>query len=475
MAGEGYSNPSLLPRSPAGWRVAAIDDLCEKVTSGGTPLRSNPAFFESGRHNWFKTGELKDSVLFEAEEKITDMALESSSAKLFPKDTVLMAMYGDGNTITSLGLLAKEAATNQACCAMIPDRAVCDSRFLFYALRFHRGDFIRLASGGAQRNLSGKLIRRFAINAPPLPEQRAIAHILGTLDDKIELNRRMNQTLEAMARALFKSWFVDFGPVRAKHALSKLEGAEGRPSTSSGQAFPGLPKRLADLFPDSFEDSELGEIPKGWTVNSLSEITTVITKGTTPQQTDTGTNVEDDRRINYVRVNAIDDDGAVLFDKLTTISESVHLGMLKRSILQANDVLYTIAGTIGRTAIVDESLLPANTNQAVAIIRPKQAIPSFFLVMTMRAPAFREDLHSNIVHAVQANLSLGMLSRARIVVPPGGKLPQLYTPIEELMKRVSSTRAESRSLAALRDTLLPKLLSGEVQVNQGAKFVKEAA
>ena len=94
-----------------------------------------------------------------------------------------------------------------------------------------------------------------AIPPPPLNEQRAIAHILGTLDDKIELNRRMNETLEAMARALFKSWFVDFDPVRAK--------AEGRD--------PGLPKPLADLFPDSFEDSELGEIPKGWEGGRLDD------------------------------------------------------------------------------------------------------------------------------------------------------------------------------------------------------------
>ena len=102
-----------------------------------------------------------------------------------------------------------------------------------------------------QRPVRSSLQFRF----PPLAEQRAIAHILGTLDDKIELNRRMNETLEAMARALFKSWFVDFDPVRAK--------AEGRD--------PGLPKPLADLFPDSFEDSELGEIPKGWKVGPLEE------------------------------------------------------------------------------------------------------------------------------------------------------------------------------------------------------------
>ena len=101
---------------------------------------------------------------------------------------------------------------------------------------------------------------------PPLAEQRAIAHILGTLDDKIELNRRMNETLEAMARALFKSWFVDFDPVRAK--------AEGRD--------PGLPKPLADLFPDSFEDSELGEIPKGWEVGTLGDVAEHPRRGVQP-------------------------------------------------------------------------------------------------------------------------------------------------------------------------------------------------
>ena len=99
-------------------------------------------------------------------------------------------------------------------------------------------------------------LRKVLLTLPPIDEQRAIAHILGTLDDKIELNRRMNETLEAMARALFKSWFVDFDPVRAK--------AEGRD--------PGLPQPLADLFPDRFEDSELGEIPEGWEVRSLDEV-----------------------------------------------------------------------------------------------------------------------------------------------------------------------------------------------------------
>ncbi|MDO8501006.1 MAG: restriction endonuclease subunit S [Gemmatimonadaceae bacterium] len=339
---------------------------------------------------------------------------------------------------------------NQHSFRVTPVEAV-DRTFFFYLLRYLKPSFVGIARNKQTTGL-GHVTKRDLENIeaayPSLPEQRAIAHILGTLDDKIELNRRMNETLEAMARALFKSWFVDFDPVRAK--------AEGRD--------PGLPKPIADLFPDSFEDSELGEIPKGWAVELLSEITSVITKGTTPTHSDTATADEADLGINYVRVNAIDEDGAVLFDKLTTIPESVHLGVLKRSVLHVSDVLYTIAGTIGRIAIVDESLLPANTNQAIAIVRPKQAIPATFLVMMMREAAFREELHSNIVQAVQANLSLAVLSRARIVAAPQDTLPQLFMPTADLMKRVTSIRAESRTLAALRDTLLPKLISGELRL-----------
>jgi type I restriction enzyme S subunit len=137
----------------------------------------------------------------------------------------------------------------------------CDARFMAYQLQSEgsRSWLLQHATGTTMASLNQAIIERVPIVFPPRAEQRAIAHILGTLDDKIELNRRINETLEAMARALFKSWFVDFDPVRAK--------AEGRD--------PGLPQPLADLFPDSFEDSEMGEIPTGWEVKPLPELFSV--------------------------------------------------------------------------------------------------------------------------------------------------------------------------------------------------------
>ena len=131
-----------------------------------------------------------------------------------------------------------------------------DRRFVYYFFKWMAPRIATMDVGSANPTLNRNHVHPIEIRWPPLPEQRAIAHILGTLDDKIELNRRMNETLEAMARALFKSWFVDFDPVRAK--------AEGRD--------PGLPKPLADLFPARLVDSELGEIPEGWEVGPLDSV-----------------------------------------------------------------------------------------------------------------------------------------------------------------------------------------------------------
>lgn len=330
-----------------------------------------------------------------------------------------------------------------------------DPRFCYYLLKSL--DLADFNAGSGVPTLNRNHIHPLPVTVPiDSREQRAIAHILGTLDDKIELNRRMNETLEAMARALFKSWFIDFDPVRAK--------AEGRD--------PGLPKEIADLFPNRLVDSELGEIPEGWWVKPLSELTTLITKGTTPTKEDVINAPDTDMKINYVRVNCIDEDGSIMADKLTSIPESVHTGVLKRSFLKTGDVLYTIAGTIGRVALVEDWMLPANTNQAVAIIRPNSSIPPGFLILTTRHQAFRQELHNNIVQAVQENLSLGMLSKARTVIPPQGTLLRLIAPIENVLFKILANRNESRTLAILRDTLLPKLISGKLRVKDAERFVE---
>jgi len=368
-----------------------------------------------------------------------------------PGDCLLSTVRPNRRSMLWLGSVADDVVASTGFAVLRAKPGVISPRYLYYTIsnQAFTDYLVTREKGAAYPAVSTADIGDAEIALPPFPEQKAIAHILGTLDDKIELNRRMNATLEAMARALFQSWFVDFDPVRAK-----LDGR--KPA--------GLDAATAALFPAHFQDSPLGHIPQGWEVKPLSEITTVITKGTTPTQEDMASAPDTDAKINYVRVNSIEEDGSIIYDKLTKIPLSVHTGVLKRSILHVSDVLYTIAGTIGRTATAEDGVLPANTNQAVAIIRPKPTIPSSFLVLTMRHKVFREELHNNIVHAVQANLSLGMLSKARAVVPPEDVLLKIFKPIDDIMSQISANRAQSRTLATLRDTLLPKLLSGELRI-----------
>ena len=223
----------------SGWKEFFIKDVCNKISSGGTPSRKVESYFKNGTINWVKTQELKDCKIYCTDEKITEEALNNSSAKLFPINTVSMAMYGA--TVGKLGILKAESSTNQACCNMVANPNVLDYRFLYYTLIHKREELIGLASGAAQQNLNVGIISNFAIKKPTLYEQKAIAATLSCLDDKIELNNRINKNLEDIVQAIFKSWFVDFEP-----------------------------------FQDGeFEDSELGKIPKGWRVGLLGDILTL--------------------------------------------------------------------------------------------------------------------------------------------------------------------------------------------------------
>jgi type I restriction enzyme S subunit len=187
-----------------------------------------------------------------------------------------------GRSGASIGVVSfiREAYGPLNTCLYVTDFQGNDPKFCYYWLRTL--DLANYNSGSAQPSLNRNYIYGMPVRVPRAAEQRAIAHILGTLDDKIELNRRVNETLEAMARALFKSWFVDFLPVRAKVAARTQTGDPIRlPAATAAQAGAkaesrpggtGLPKPLADLFPDSFEESELGEIPAGWRVLTVEDI-----------------------------------------------------------------------------------------------------------------------------------------------------------------------------------------------------------
>lgn len=320
------------------------------------------------------------------------------------------------------------------------DEKELHNRFLYYLLssKEFNDELIRYGSGSAQPQIPIGSLVKILIRYPGIEEQRAIAHILGTLDDKIELNRRMNETLEAMARAFFRSWFVDFDPVRAK--------AEGRET--------GLPKHLANLFPDSFEDSELGKIPRGWGVGEIQDCCAQIQNGGTPKRNDprywVGGNIPwlASGEVRQPIVTATE--GFITESGLTESSA--------KWVPAYSTVIALYGATAGQVSLVSS---PLTTNQAVCAMVPKKDF-AFFNYLSMRAAT--SDLESKAVGSAQQNISKGIVQETQVILPPTPVIERFAMLVGPLFDQWIANLCQSRTLDALRATLLPKLISGEVSV-----------
>jgi len=429
-------------RVPEGWTMRSIADVCERVTSGGTPSRTVPGYYEGGRWPWVKTQELGDRWIDDTEEHVTDEAVSESSAKVLPASTLLMAMYGA--TVGKMGLLRAPMTCNQACCAMIVDPDKADHRFLYYSLLASRDMIKGLAVGAAQQNLSGESIKRMRLPFPPLPEQRRIAHILGTLDDKIELNRRMNKSLEEMARALFKSWFVDFDPVRAK--------VEGRS--------PGLPQHLADLFPSHLVDSDLGPIPEGWEVKTIGDFAQLTIGG------DWGADEKTSGAVAVRCLRGVDLDLIRRRGLADAPVRWISSDSLDRRSLGDGDVLVEGSGQCGRSlaaircsSLYGEPVIYSNFCKRLRCGTVGEAIYLEYLLNRLVASGGMSDF---ITGTAMPNLDhKGLMASHRVVVPPS-------SPMEEFERFVMPVRERLYSkapwaLEQIRDSLLLRLFAPGAQ------------
>jgi len=290
-------------------------------------------------------------------------------------------------------------------------------------------------------------VPNFQLKIPPLPEQRAIAHILGTLDDKINLNRRMNETLEAMARAFFKSWFVDFDPVRAK--------AEGRD--------PGLPQPLADLFPDSFEDSVLGEIPKGWEVARFADTIEIVGGGT--PKTSLAEYWGGD--IPWFSVVDAPTDSEVWV--LDTEKKVTRAGVENSStrVLPVGTTIISARGTVGRVGLVG---VPMAMNQSCYGLRGLAGTQGFFSYYSTRVLVARLQQHAH--GSVFDTITRDTLAGVSVVVPPSELVEHFEKEVSPSLDRIRAGLLEARTLATLRDILLPKLISGELRVKEAECFAE---
>ena len=317
-----------------------------------------------------------------------------------------------------------------------------DQGFLYYCMASK--SFVQFADSGSEGTRMPRTkwewVSRYEIPLPPLPEQRRIAHILGTLDEKIELNQQMNETLEAIARAIFKSWFVDFDPVRAK--------MEGRKPA-------GMDSETAALFPAEFQDSALGKIPKGWEVDQVKNRASRIQYGFTQSASEKPVGpkflrITDiaSRKLNWASV------------PFCHITEKDH----DKYKLQEGDIL------VARTG--------ATTGANIYIVDPPDAVFASYLVRIqfhdlsigrvvgefMSSQAYDNYVASCIGGSAQPNANAQLLSAVEFVFPPPEIAKRFYEKVHALDKRRVANDRQSVTLSQIRDTLLPKLLSGEIRV-----------
>ena len=333
------------------------------------------------------------------------------------------------------------------CLRVRPDVKEIDPTYLsyFFGLPAFQ-EFVRsIAVGATMPSLNTKILSDVSIFYPPLPAQRAIAHVLGTLDDKIELNRRMNETLEAMARALFKSWFVDFEPVRAK-----MEGRWGR-----GESLLGLPAEHYDLFSDRLVDSELGEVPEGWEVKTLGDITENPQYGYTESAKDEPVGPK------FLRITDINKKPWIEWERVPycTIGASDY----DKYRLRRGDILIARIADPGHGCMIEEELDAVFASYLIRFC-PQSPKYARYLQYWLRSDAYWELVTGRGAGTTRVSLNAKVLSEFPLAVPSTPLLDAFGAQVGSLRTRLVANTEESRVLAAQRDALLPGLVSGEVRV-----------
>jgi type I restriction enzyme S subunit len=410
------------------WVERSIVDVCAQVFSGGTPKSSIPEFFDRGSIPWLKTKEVNYSKIIETENFITELGLKNSSAKLVPINSVIVAMYGNGDTAGRVAINKIALTTNQACCNLVIDSARADYRFVYYYLQSQYAKLVDLKNGGAQQNLNAKLIKDYPIVVPSITEQREIGSFLESLDDRISLLCETNATLEDIAQALFKSWFVDFDPVHAR---------------ARGEQPAGLAPEVAALFPDSFEESALGMIPRGWKLMQFGEFIDRQSVGK-----------------KYDQKSALEEGSVPILDQgksgvigFHNDKPSVCASLVSPVVVFANHTCYMRLITFDFSAI--QNVLPF-------IGKGVDTVWAFYA--TKDRVKFSEYKGHWPEFVIQKT------------IVPNQELTEIFrNMVDPLICSMRNNELQAQTLANLRDTLLPRLISGQLRLPEAEAMVEGAS
>jgi len=400
-----------------------LSELSTNISSGLTPLRSNPEFWDNGTIPWLKTEQLGEKYIYETNEHISKAALDKTSIKLFPENSLSIAMYGEGKTRGNLSILKKAMATNQACCnvAIDPDKA--DFEYVYYFLRTQY-DELRNLSSGVRKNLNSNDIKNYPIRLPEnLDGQKKIANVLKALDAKIELNNRINAELEAMAKTLYDYWFVQFD----------FPDANGKPYKISGGKM-------------VYNPTLKREIPEEWSDKTLSQIAN-ITMGQSPEGSS----------YNEEGVGTIFYQGSTDFGWLFPSTRQYTTAPSRMA--KKGDILLSVRAPVGDMNI-------ANTDccigRGLAALNSKTGSDGFlFYVMKYFKKIFdRRNSEGTTFGSITKN----DLHSLALAYPTADLLKKYDYVVTNYNKMIFERSLENRELINLRDWLLPMLMNGQVTV-----------
>jgi type I restriction enzyme S subunit len=392
---------------------------------------------------------MKRFRLDDTEDHVSEDAV-ANGTRLVPAGSVLL--LARGMTLLNdlpICVIGRPMTFNQDVKALRPKPHVRGD-YLPYLLLGNKERLLSLVdlAGHGTGRLNSDELKALDVPLPPLPEQHAIAHILGTLDDKIDLNRRMNETLEAMARTLFKSWFVDFDPVRAR--------AEGRD--------PGMPQTLSDLFPDSFEESELGEIPRGWSVGRLRDAVEHLRDQENPLSSP---NV----LFHHFSIPAFDE------GQSPKVEHGESIKSLKWRVPTGVVLLSKLNPEIERVWLVDvRSDERSVCSTEFLVLGARHPFTRSFVYCLARSPLFRQQIQGLVTGTSKSHqrAQVASILDLPVVVPSSPVVAAFDRLAHSLLERTLECRREGRTLSKLRNALLPKLISGELRMKDLGRICERA-
>ena len=441
-----------------------LREISDRIGDG---LHGTPAYSENGEYFFINGNNLLDGeIIFNEKTKSCSKFEYDKYKKDLSNNTILISING---TIGNLAFYKGENVILGKSACYINIKSDVDKNFIYYALKSSKfQNYIKSqATGSTIKNVSLKLLRDYVLELPDIIQQKRISKILSNLDDKIRINNQINQTLESIAQAIFKSWFIDFEPVRAKIA-AKQEGKDPERAAMcaiSGKNEAELEQMASDdfaelqataaLFPDELVESELGTVPKGWSVQKIKDFGRVIC-GKTPSKSIAEYYGND---IPFIKIPDMHHDVFVL-DSFEKLSEKGSNSQANK-ILPRGSICVSCIATVGKVIITHQ---PSQTNQQINSIVPDLPIYTYFLYFLMGE---KERLFHDLASGGSATLNMNTSTFSNVdILMPNSKIIEAYDGVvSRIFDEILHNLKLSFLLSDMRDTLLPKLLSGEMDVS----------